>query len=75
MGSHVNISHDRMPRQGSYAGTRAVVIFDYDSRYQHLATAVRDDAEAPGVMIFRLDDGRHVLSTECQWSPGGQHRD
>lgn len=74
MGSHPNIGRDRMPKQGSYAGTRAVVIFDYDSRYQHLATIVRDDAEEPGVMIFRLDDGRYVLSTECQWSPGGEHR-
>jgi hypothetical protein len=34
-----------------------------------MGEVVRDDIEAPYIMIIRLDDGRHVLATECQWQP------
>lgn len=29
----------------------------------------RDDSEEPFRGIIRLDDGRHILTTECQWQP------
>ncbi len=29
---------------------------------------VRDDKEEPGEKIIKLDDGRYVLATECQYS-------
>jgi hypothetical protein len=31
---------------------------------------VRDDVDGAALLtIIRLDDGRHVLSTECQYQP------
>ncbi|WP_260973634.1 hypothetical protein [Mycolicibacterium llatzerense] len=41
--------------------------FDLDTEATFGGEIVRDDAEPPGVTIIRLDDGRHVLSTECQY--------
>lgn len=69
MGCHPNVGHDRFPRQGSYAGRRVAVVFGYDTSIQLRGEVVREDAEDPGRMIIRLDDGRYVLSTECQWRP------
>jgi len=43
------------------------VCFDYDTSRTLLGLVVRDDAEEPGRMIIKLEDGRHVLSTECQY--------
>ena len=43
--------------------------FNYDTSACIFGEVIRDDAEAPGVMIIRLDDSRYVLSTECQWQP------
>jgi hypothetical protein len=34
-----------------------------------LGTIVRDDNEPPWRTIIRLDDGRVVLASECQYSP------
>lgn len=51
------------PKQGSFWG-RSLVCFDYDTSQAVLGLIVRDDA--PGILIIRLVDGRHVLSTECQ---------
>lgn len=71
MGAVPTIGFDRMPKQGKWAGFRARVRFHYecDRAREIMGTIVRDDAEAPGVMILQLDDGRYVLSTECQYSP------
>ncbi len=69
MGTESNITATTFPKQGPYAGVRARVSFDYDSSQIIEGTFVREDAEAPGRAIIRLDDGRHVLSTECQWQP------
>lgn len=69
MGAHPYIGADAFPTQGSFVDSRATVCFHYDTSRTFPATVVRDDAEDPGVMILRLDDGRHVLSTECMWQP------
>lgn len=63
------ISFDRFPKQGEYKNRRVRVCFNYDTTAQIEGTAIRDDAEEPGRMIIQLDDGRVVLSTECQWQP------
>lgn len=63
------ISATEFPKQGKYINTRAEVVFGYDLSRRFGATIVRDDAESPGRMILRLDDGRYVLSTECQYRP------
>lgn len=69
MGSEVNVGADRWPKQGSFLGKRTRVCFNFDTTVVLLGTIVRDDAESPGVLIISLDDGRVVLSTECQYSP------
>lgn len=69
MGIHQSITAGTFPRQGSMLGRRVRVCFHYDGSRWVEGTCVRDDAEEPGVEIFRLDDGRFVLSTECQYQP------
>lgn len=72
MGLHPEIIGDRMPLQGEWLGKRTTVIFHYDTSRQYDGTIVRDDvyvAGVPCVTIIKLDDGRYVLTTECQQSP------
>lgn len=68
MGVLLNIRHDRFPIQGSHAGKRVVVCFHYDTTHTVAGIIVRDDAEHPHLTIIRLDDGRTVLATECQYT-------
>jgi len=63
------IGFDRFPRQGDFKGSVVRVCFDYDPSRIVEGTVIRDDVEEPGRMIIQLDDGRVVLSTECQWQP------
>ena len=69
MGAKENISVDEFPEQGSWLGREVTVCFHYDTSRTIDGTIVREDMEAPNVMIIRLDDNRYVLSTECQYSP------
>lgn len=58
---------DAFPSQGSWLHRRVSVMFGYQPpRYR--GVIVREDSVAPGLLIIRLDDGRHVLSLECQYS-------
>jgi hypothetical protein len=66
MGCHDNITYERFPKQGDWLGKRVDVCFHYDSSRTIGGTIVREDEEAPWLCIIRLDDGRHVLTTECQ---------
>lgn len=68
MGVVKNISFENFPKQGSYLNRRVVVCFNYDTNHWIFGTIVREDEEEPGLTIIRLDDNRHVLSTECQYS-------
>jgi hypothetical protein len=68
MGTVKNIRADHFPRQSEHIGARVEVCFQYDLTQTVNGTVVRDDMEAPWRMIIRLDDGRHVLATECQYS-------
>lgn len=61
-------SSEAFPPQGRFLGLRVLVRFGY-APPDWRGVIVRDDTEAPGLLIIRLDDGRHVLSTECQYSP------
>ena len=67
MGVVENITADSFPKQGALAGKRVRVCFHYDTSRELGAVVVRDDAEKPYQVIFRLDDGRHVLASECQY--------
>jgi hypothetical protein len=67
MGVKANISMSKFPRQGKWLGKWCNVCFHYDTQNVIRGQCVRDDAEnPPGLTIFRLDDGRYVLATECQ---------
>lgn len=67
MGVQPGITHNTFPKQGSWLGRRCKVCFGYDTRYTVLGAVRREDMEEPGLMIIELDDGRLVLSTECQY--------
>lgn len=68
MGIQENIDYDRFPKQGQWVGKRCEVCFLYDSSRTIGAECVREDLESPRLTIFKLDDGRHVLATECMHS-------
>lgn len=68
MGLVSTIDHDKFPEQSQFVGKRVDVTFNYDqSRIVH-GVCVRDDSCSPWLTIFHLDDGRYVLSTECQYA-------
>lgn len=67
MGVVTNIGFDKFPKQGVFLGKRVRVCFNYDTSRFLEGNVVRDDTEVPGLLIIRLDDGRYVLSTECQY--------
>jgi hypothetical protein len=66
MGVVKNVGFDHFPKQGTWLGKRARVCFRYDTANCIGATIVRDDSQEPFVTILQLDDGRYVLSSECQ---------
>lgn len=66
MGVQKNVGFAEFPEQGTWVGKRAEVCFRYDTKNKIGATCVRDDREEPHLCIFKLDDGRYVLATECQ---------
>lgn len=69
MGCVQTIDFEKFPKQSSHLGKRAKVIFHYNTETVLFGQVVRDDIEAPFLTIIRLDDGRHVLPTECQYQP------
>jgi hypothetical protein len=70
MGNVATITHDRFPKQADILppGTRLQVMFHYDTAHMLLGTVVRNDIEQPFRMIIALDDGRYVVSAECQYT-------
>jgi hypothetical protein len=66
VGVHDNISYDKFPKQSPYE--KVWVAFNYEFDHDAPGTIVRDDAESPYVTIIKLDDGRFILGTECQYS-------
>lgn len=62
------------PKQGFFLGERVKVAFDETGSASVFGTVVRDDIEIPHVGIIRLDDGRHVLMTECYYMPADESK-
>lgn len=67
MGCVTNITAEAFPKQGYQLGKRVRVCFHYDTTKHVDGEVVRDDMEQPFLTVIRLDDGRHVLATECQY--------
>jgi hypothetical protein len=57
---------EAFPEQGSWLGRRVEVVFGY-TQPAFKGVIVREDAVEPGLLIIRLDDGRHVMSLECSY--------
>lgn len=70
MGVDQNIGYDIFPKQGESLGKRVSVCFNYDTSRLLYGTIVRDDLGPPFKGIIKLDDGRFILHTECQFTPG-----
>jgi hypothetical protein len=68
MGIAPNVSATGFPKQGDFLHAEVSVCFHYDSATLIGGIIVRDDREAPFRTIIRLDDGRFVLATECQYT-------
>lgn len=68
MGAHKNIDYDKFPKQGRKLNKKTRVCFYYDTQRLLDGVVVRDDIEEPFLTIIKLEDGRHVLATECQYS-------
>lgn len=69
MGCVASITFDKFPQQSDYVGRRVRVCFHYDTSRCVEGEIVRDDREHPFDTIIKLDDGRYVRATECQYSP------
>ena len=67
MGTSPHVDALKFPEQGSLFMRRVNVCFYRDTQRQIGGVVVRDDITEPFVGIIRLDDGRHVLMTECQF--------
>lgn len=66
MGVVQNVGFSEFPKQGDWLGKRTSVCFNHDTANRIGGTIIRDDMDFPGVTIIKLDDGRYVLTTECQ---------
>jgi hypothetical protein len=72
MGTVANIGMYCFPRQSDWVGRRVRVCFHYDTEVAIGGEMVRDDYEAPWLCIIKLDDGRYVMATECQYTEDRQ---
>lgn len=68
MGCINNITKFKFPNQSQFIGMKVDVCFHYDIKNNVRGLLVRDDREEPFVGIIKLDNGRYVLTTECQYS-------
>ena len=68
MGSINTITANQFPRQRDDLHKKVRVCFNYDTSQMVMGTIIRDDMEHPFRTIIELDDGRVVLSVECQYN-------
>lgn len=68
MGCHKNITKERFPKQGENLNKEVEVCFHYDMSKCLTGIIVRDDMESPWIGIIQLEDGRYILTSECQYS-------
>ena len=76
MGCIDTITYDKFPKQKDKnykyqqfkVGSRVKVCYHYDTSKYHYGTIVRDDLEEPFETIIKLDNGRYLRATECQFS-------
>ena len=71
MGIQAGIDYESFPKQSlaNPPGRKVRVCFRFDAERWIDGEIVRNDIESPFVGIIRLVDGRHLLMTECMYSP------
>ena len=69
MGVVPTIDAYHFPKQTAYVNRRVQVFFKYDTKVYVNGTIIRDDSEEPGETIIKLDDGRVIRGSECQFTP------
>lgn len=57
-----------LPKQGNHLNKEVRVCFEYDTNEILHGLIVRDDMEPPFLTLIRLNDGRYIQTTECQYS-------
>jgi hypothetical protein len=55
------------PKQGAYLNARVRVCFNYNTQIHFSGVIIRDDVESDCLTIIKLDDGRIIMGTECQY--------
>jgi hypothetical protein len=68
MGVEANVGATEFPKQGPHLHRAVGVCFRYATGDLIGGIVVRDDMEPPYRTIIRLDDGRFVLASECQYT-------
>lgn len=68
MGCVATITATNFPKQTQYVNRRCKVCFHYDTSLEIPGTIIRDDSEEPFETLIKLDDGRTVRASECQYS-------
>ena len=68
MGIVNNIDYDNFPKQGDHLNKKVEVYFKYDTSKALNGIIVRDDMEEPFEIIIKLDNGRYLRASECQYS-------
>lgn len=79
MGVVKGINFEDYPEQEKeryvYVGQRVKVCYEYDLSKYHLGIIVRDDKTEPFETIIKLDNGRYLRGTECQFQPVSKEDD
>lgn len=75
MGVVQNVGYDTFPKQGPTLNKRVIVCFNYNTSRTVGGVVVRDDYEAPWEMIIKLDDGRYIMASECQYTFKSENED
>jgi len=65
--SYIDIPRGIWPAQGVLLDAAVAVIFHGDTDTEYLGTVVRYDITEPHLTLIKLDNGKHVLGTECQF--------
>ncbi|HDR6319134.1 TPA: hypothetical protein QCU53_006103, partial [Bacillus thuringiensis] len=67
MGVHPKVGLNKFPKQGDWLNKEAKVMFDYDGSTMTTGVIVRNDMEEPFITLIKLEDGRIIRSSECQY--------
>ena len=71
MGIVKNVGYDIFPKQSNNVGKSVKVCFRYNTKKLLNGEIVRDDIEEPYQTIIKLENGKYILASECQYKYPG----